>query len=85
MITHHLGKVLIVESRLVRGGYTRMEATVGLGAHDNLIGSDQMVVSTLDPFAQDTLQAAHDSGRKAWIEVAPSQYGYTLISVELGQ
>lgn len=74
-----------LDSRLVKGGYTRVEALVSLGAHDNQIGSDQMVVSTLDPFAQDTLQAAKDSGRKAWIEVAPSQYGYQLISVELGQ
>ena len=85
MITHHLGTVLRLDSRLVRGGYTRVEATMSLGAHDNQIGSDQMVVSTLDPFAQDTLKAAKDSGRKVWVEVADSQFGYTLISVELGQ
>ena len=85
MITHHLGTVLRLDSRLVRGGYTRVEAHIGLGGHDMAIGSDQMTVSTLDPFAQDTLKAAKDSGRKAWIEVAPSEYGYTLISVELGQ
>lgn len=83
MITHHLGTVLRMDSRRVRGGYTRVEAMIDLGAHDQAIGSRQFVVSTLDPFAQDTLKAAKDSGRKAWIEMAPSQYGYTLISVEM--
>lgn len=85
MITHHLGTVTAMESRLVSDGHTRAEATISFGAHDQSIGANQIVVATLDPFAQDTLKAAKESGRKAWIEVAPSQYGYTLISVELGQ
>ena len=85
MITHHLGTVTAMESRLVRGGYTRAEATIDLGVHDHQIGARQFIVSTLDPFAQDTLKAAKESGRKAWVEVADSKFGYTLISVELGQ